>query len=425
MRRDTRTLEERIAERTAKIDALQQTLTEAVESLVTSEDWIRALTFAARFRSRSFSNTLLIWVQHSIAHAEGRVPDPMPTRVAGFQQWRQLGRHVMKGQSGYQILAPVTARVASLQPDNPDSWRRLASGEKPARGEVVRSRMVGVKPAYVWDVSQTDGKPIPELPAPRLLTGQAPAGLWDGLAQIIAEHGFTLHDTPDAASIGGANGVTHWINRTVHVRLDLDDAARCRTLAHEVGHIVLHADDHQAAAEHRDIAEVEAESVALMIAAAHGMDATQYTIPYVSAWAASRPGQDPVQTVQSTAGRVRAAALGILDRLDTLQIADSTPSSPDHRIASTASAPVSTAADQPDTDSDRIAVDNSAWCRKEPNLLEATILRNPGRCRRGYAACTRTSGLTDTNLEQRELKRPNRAAPHIQWGALMPPPSGQ
>jgi hypothetical protein len=173
MRRDTRTLEEKIAERNAKIDALQEKLTSAVESLATSEDWIRAMTFAARFRSRSFNNTLLIWVQHNIAYAEGRVPDPMPTHVAGFQQWQQLGRQVMKGQSGYQIIAPVTARMASFEPDNPESWRRLGRGEKPAGGEVVRSRMVGVKPAYVWDVSQTDGKLIPELPAPKPLTGQS------------------------------------------------------------------------------------------------------------------------------------------------------------------------------------------------------------------------------------------------------------
>lgn len=325
MRGTTRTLEDKIAVRNAKIDALQEKLTSAVESLVTGEDWRAAMEFAARFRARSFNNTLLIYVQHTIAHAEGRVPEPMPTYLAGFGQWRDLDRSVMKGQSGYQIFAPVTARMATSNPNDPSSWRRLGRGEKPNPSEVVRSRMIGVKPAYVWDISMTHGPPIAELPAPKLLTGQAPAGLWDGLAQIVAERGFTLHDAPDATYLDGANGVTHWLKRTVHVRTDMDDASRTRTLAHELGHIVLHDRDNVDAVGHRGVAEVEAESVALMIAAAHGMDASQYTIPYVSTWASRVPEQDPVQAVQSTAARVRTAAIGILDQLDTIKIPDGNP----------------------------------------------------------------------------------------------------
>ncbi len=333
MRTDTRPLERRIADRNAKIDALQEKLTSAVESLVTGEDWRRAMEFAARFRARSFNNTLLIWVQQAIAHTEGRVPDPTPTYVAGFQQWRDLGRSVMKGQAGYQIFAPVTARMASLDPDDSSSWRRLGRGEKPAAGEVVRSGMVGVKPAYVWDISMTQGPPIAEFPAPKLLTGQAAAGLWDGLADQITANGFELRLVSNAAAIGGANGLTDYLTREVSVRMDLDDAAQTRTLAHELGHIVLHHPDHVDAAMHRGVAEVEAESVALMITAAHGMDSSQYTIPYVSTWASRVPGQDPVQAVQNTATRVRTAALGILDRLDTVKVPDGNPPGLEHSPA--------------------------------------------------------------------------------------------
>lgn len=317
--------EEQAAQRKAKIDALHEKLTSAVESLVTGEDWRRAMEFAARFRSRSFNNTLLIYVQHYAAYEAGQVPEPMPTHVAGYQQWRDLGRNVSRGQPGYQIFAPVTARMASREPANADSWRRLARGEKPEPGEVIRTRMVGAKPAYVWDISQTQGPPIPEVPVPKLLTGQAPAGLWDGLARIVSEQGFTLHDAPDADYLDGANGMTHWLKRTVHVRADMDAAARVRTLGHEVGHIVLHDRDTVDAVLHRGIAEVEAESVALMITAAHGMDSSQYTIPYVATWASQVPNQDPVQTVQNAAARVRTAALGILERLDTTKIPDGTP----------------------------------------------------------------------------------------------------
>ena len=166
------TVEEARAARDAKLDALHEQLTGAVESLVSGEDWKRALEFAARFRARSFNNTLLIFVQHQAAFESGRVPEPVPSYVAGFKQWQALGRQVSRGQSGYMILAPVTGRFASFTPKVAESWRRLGRFEKPKPGEAVRSRMVGVRPAYVWDVSQTAGDPIPAPPSPRLLEGE-------------------------------------------------------------------------------------------------------------------------------------------------------------------------------------------------------------------------------------------------------------
>ncbi|MCR1785926.1 hypothetical protein KVF89_25550 [Nocardioides carbamazepini] len=220
--------------RDAKLEALQEQLASSVAALVTGEDWKQALVFAAQFRSRSFNNTMLIYRQHLAACSEGRVPHPTPTYVAGFKQWLALGRHVQKGQQGYGILAPVTARMASTNPTAPGSWRRLARGEKPKSGEVVRSRMVGLKPAYVWDISQTEGDPVPELPHPALLTGQAPGGLWDGLADQITDRGFELRLVSSAAAIGGANGLTDFLSRDVSVRADMDDAAQVKTLAHDL-----------------------------------------------------------------------------------------------------------------------------------------------------------------------------------------------
>lgn len=388
---ETRPVAEKAAERNAKIDALQHKLTTAVQSLVTGEDWRRAIAFAAHFRSRSFNNTLLILVQHSIAHDEGRVPDPQPTFVAGYQQWRLLGRNVMKGQAGYQILAPVTTRLASAEPDNASSWQWLGRGEKPAPGETVRSRIITVKPAYVWDISMTHGPPLAELPRPQLLTGQAPEGMWDGLAKIVAETGFTLHTAPDAASLGGANGITSWADHTVRVRADMDDASRARTLAHEVGHIVLHNRDNTDAVTHRGIAEVEAESVALMIGAAHGMDTVAYTIPYVSGWATQVPNQDPVKTIQDTASRVRAAALGILDRLDTVKTSDGNPPGLEQaRTRATMGQLRPLGRQTPTTtrhiEQNGIAMDQLPWCGKElahvrlhgPDNLDATRHRGVG-----------------------------------------------
>lgn len=319
------TTEEQRAARDAKLDALHEQLTGAVESLVSGEDWKQALEFAARFRARSFNNTLLIFVQHQSAFEAGRVPEPAPTYVAGFKQWQTLGRQVEKGQSGYMILAPVTGRFASFTPKVAESWRRLGRFEKPKPGEAVRSRMVGVRPAYVWDVSQTAGDPIPTPPSPRLLGGDAPNGLWEGVAQLVTAEGFTVLRVPHEGMIHGANGLTDFGARTVAVRENMPEAAQVKTLVHELAHVLLHGPDNPDASGHRGIGEVEADSVALMVAAAHGMDTSDYTIPYVSGWAATVPEKSPVEVVQATGERVRKAAAMILDQLPTEQIGNGDP----------------------------------------------------------------------------------------------------
>ena len=131
--------------------------------------------------------------------------------------------------------------------------------------------------------------------------------------------------------------MTDYVTRTVAVRGDMDPAAGAKTLAHELAHIELHGPDNPDATLHRGISEVEAESVALMIGAAHGLDTSGYTIPYVSTWATSVDGKTPVDVVQATGERVRTAAVAILKGLPTTQVGsgdppgltrDSQPSSP-------------------------------------------------------------------------------------------------
>ncbi|WP_181457545.1 ImmA/IrrE family metallo-endopeptidase, partial [Burkholderia multivorans] len=177
----------------------------------------------------------------------------------------------------------------------------------------------------VWDASQTSGDPIPERPAPRLLAGEAPEGLREGLAEQVTAEGFELLWVPHEGMIGGANGLTNYSTRQVAVRTNMDDAAQVKTLAHELGHVLMHGPDQEEARQHRGIGEVEAESVALMIGAAHGIDTSGYTVPYVSTWAARVDGKEPVEVVRATGERVRKTALTILDQLDTAQVGDGTP----------------------------------------------------------------------------------------------------
>lgn len=313
------------AAREAKLEEIAARLEAAVADLTTGEDWRHAMTFAAKFRSRSFGNVLLIHTQHTAAHAEGRVAEPDPTYVAGFQQWRLLGRSVDKGQRGYMIYAPVTRRFASATPGEPELWRRMARREKPHSGEVVRSKVVNMRPAYVWDISQTSGEPLPERPRPRLLEGQAPDGLWDGLAAQIAAVGFSVSTVPGAAELGGANAVTDFTACTVQVRDDMDDAAQVKSLAHERAHIALgHAGRGQEGL-HRGIGEVEAESVAMMITAAYDIDSADYSVPYVSTWATTVDDTRPVDVVRATGELVRKTALAILADLPEPPVGDGRP----------------------------------------------------------------------------------------------------
>ncbi|WP_240756432.1 ImmA/IrrE family metallo-endopeptidase [Micrococcus luteus] len=299
-------------------------LTAAVDQLVSGEDWKRALEFAARFRAKSFNNTLLIWAQHLDLYEAGRTSAPEPTFVAGYKQWKALGRSPLAGGS-MQIFAPLMARFASSTPQNPGSWRRLDRYEKPKPGETVRSKMVRAIPVRVWDVSMTDGPPIPERPAPTLMEGQAPDGLWEGLSALVAAEGFAVLRVEHEGMIHGANGLTDFQARTVAVRTNMDDAAQVKTLAHELAHVMLHGPDSPDATGHRGVGEVEAESVALMIGAAHGMDTTAYTIPYVSGWAGTVKDKDPAEVVQATGERVRKVAVTILDALPTVQVGTGDP----------------------------------------------------------------------------------------------------
>ena len=320
------TPEEAALAREEKLAEFAERIERAVDQLVTGEDWLGAIAFAARFRSRSFLNTIAIYIQHQEAYGKGLVPEPLPSYVAGFKQWQQLGRQVAKGQPGYMILAPVTAAFASTDPAAGE-WRRLERGERPRTGEYVSKRMVGVKPAYVWDASQTTGDgPIPVRPMPRLLEGQAPAGLWDALAdEVVLDRGFTLSEVADAATLGGANGQTDFLLRQVRVRGDMDEAARVKTLAHELGQVLLHDRDGGGVLEHRGIGEVEAESFAAMLCACYGMDTAGYTVPYVAGWAETVKDKSPLEVMRATGERVRLAVVKTLEHLPTPAIDDGTP----------------------------------------------------------------------------------------------------
>jgi N-terminal domain of anti-restriction factor ArdC len=296
---------DRIALAQARIEA-------AVAAIQSGPDWQAYLKLQSSLHTYSTGNVWLIASQHAAAFEQGLVDTPLPTYVAGFNTWKALGRSVAKGQHGYQILAPnrTAARVAT---DATGRSRILGGDEAPNPGESLETQRIlkGFRIEHVFSAEQTSGTPVPGPPTPKLLDGAAPDGLWDNVFGQITGRGFAVRLVTSADAIGGANGRTTWDSRLVEVRSDMDESARAKTLIHELGHVLLHTPTSFEGNAHppRGLMEVEAESVAFIVADAHGMTTDGYTFPYVSAWS----GQDGTKTVPATASRVAAAARSIIE----------------------------------------------------------------------------------------------------------------
>jgi len=280
-----------------KLAALHEQISDGVAVLVESQGWRAMLDTAAKFHSYSLGNLLLIGAQA-----------PQATRVAGFRSWQSLGRQVRKGERGIAILAPCTYRPKTAERAEPAAPAghepaTSCSGEAAPQGAGGKQQVRGFRVVHVFDAAQTEGDPLLEV-APALLTGQAPAGLWKDLASQVAGHGYAL----ERGDCCGANGYTDPSRRVVRVRDDIDDAQAVKTLIHELGHLECgHVADLPTYATCRGRCEVEAESIAYVVAAAHGLDASGYTFAYVAGWA----GGDRTR-VRQAAETVTKAARTIL-----------------------------------------------------------------------------------------------------------------
>jgi len=280
-----------------RLSGLHEQISDGVAALVESQGWRAMLDTAAKFHTYSLGNLLLIGAQA-----------PQATRVAGFRTWQSLGRQVRKGERGIAILAPCIYRPKAAdqaEPAAPAGQEPATSCSGGAAPNVGGKQVRGFRAVHVFDVAQTGGDPLPDV-APALLTGQAPAGLWDDLAGQVTGYGYAL----ERGECAGANGYTDPTRRVVRVRDDIDDAHAVKTLAHELGHLECgHVKDLPTYLTCRGRCEVEAESVAYVVAAAHGLDASGYSFAYVAGWA----GPD-LSLVRQAAETVTKAARTILGR---------------------------------------------------------------------------------------------------------------
>lgn len=287
------TIESPRRDSTDRLAAIHAQLTRAVEDLAGSDAWRKMLAVAARFPTYSPSNVLLIALQR-----------PDATRVAGLRMWNSMGRRVLKGEKGIAILAPCLYRG-----NDTDSTPQARGGRDDVRA-VAAKELRGFRVVHVFDVSQTDGEPLPDV-APELLAGAAPEWLWNRLAALVEGDGFAL----ERGDCRGANGHTRFDDRVVRVRGDVEPAQAAKTLAHELGHIRAEHETRflnrePGVAVCRGVAEVEAESIAYLVTTAAGMYCDAYSVPYVAGWS----GGD-CDVLRATASRVLTVARTITTEL--------------------------------------------------------------------------------------------------------------
>ncbi len=260
----------------ATADARER-LAEAVARMADSETFAAWLRARATFHDYSFGNICLIVSQR-----------PDATQVAGYKSWQKLGRQVRKGEHGIRILAPCMVKQDKDAP----------AGESFA--------LVGFRGVSVFDVSQTEGDPLPELEyAP--LEGEAP-DLADFLSGVAIAAGVEIRREP---LTGGKHGYLSRAERLIVVDSEQSGAMAAKVIAHEFGHyfdpwLAEHPDAYGA---HRGDCEAVAESVAYVVAARFGLDAGPSAVGYVTSWTDGNADR-----VRDLAERIDTAATAILGR---------------------------------------------------------------------------------------------------------------
>lgn len=230
--------------------------------------------------------------------------------VAGFGAWKQKGHVVRRGEKAIKVLAPILRKTPVLD----DAGRPVVDETGQPR---FRREMVGVKSVSVFDASQVTPE-VQTPPPPRLLTGQAPPGLWESLSDLATIEGYTVV----RGDCGTANGLIDFPSREIRIRPDVDDLMATKSLCHELGHaFTMSRKDAESYAAQRELREVEAESVAYAVLRAHGVDTSQYTFDYVAGWAARAATETKsiADVIVATGQRVIAAADRILTHTKPVQ----------------------------------------------------------------------------------------------------------
>ena len=303
------TLEERAAynaQKQAEMDEMIKRIDEGVKAVFQSEKYKEYLKFASKFTDYSARNTLLINLQR-----------PDATLVAAYGKWKQLGRQVERGQTGIEILAPVAYKTNQVleterpavdefgnQLYNPDGTEKMEMVEKPMTG-------LAFKKVYVFDVSQTSGKELPD-PVTEL-TGDIDSSRKEAVFAALKK--VTGIDIEFKDIKGGAKGYYSATNNEIVIKSGMSDAQTLKTAFHEAAHNLLHdpAKEIVTNKSPRNEKEVQAESVAFMVAERFGIDTSEYSFPYIASWSDGKQ----LEQLKSALQEIQEAAKKISSEIES------------------------------------------------------------------------------------------------------------
>ena len=288
---------ERMKEITDRLEA-------GIQALFESEQYKAYLTAMSKFHNYSFNNTLLIAMQK-----------PDASLVAGFGKWRDdFERHVKKGEKGIKILAPSPYRVKKqMEKIDPATQKPVIGADGKPVTEEREIEIPAFRVVTVFDVSQTEGKEIPDI-AVSELTGSVEqyqdffAALEKASPVPIAFENIK----------GGAHGYYHLEEKRIAIDEGMSELQTLKTAIHEIAHAKLHAIDkdapvtEQADRPDRRTREVQAESVAYAVCQHYGLDTSDYSFGYVAGWSSGRE----LSELKASLETIRKAANELITDID-------------------------------------------------------------------------------------------------------------
>ena len=291
-------------------DRLEQGITELFES----ERYKEYLRVMSKFHNYSFNNTLLIAMQK-----------PDASLVAGFSSWKNnFGRNVMKGEKGIKIIAPSPFTVKQeVEKTDPQTGKPVIGKDGKPVTEEKEIKVPAYKVVSVFDVSQTEGRELPDIAVDEL-TGDVDRfkDFFAALEQASpVPVGFEKIE-------GGAHGYYHLEEKRIAIDEGMSDLQTLKTAIHEIAHAKLHDIDLNAPKEEqkprvdRRTREVEAESVAYTVCQHYGLDTSDYSFGYVAGWSSGKELAElrgSLETIRSTAAEMINAIDGHFAELQKAQ----------------------------------------------------------------------------------------------------------
>ena len=292
---------EKPAEKLKEItDRLEQGITE----LFDSERYKEYLRVMSKFHNYSFNNTLLIAMQK-----------PDASLVAGFSAWKNnFGRNVMKGQKGIKIIAPSPFKIRQeVEKIDPHTQKPIIGKDGKPVTEEKEIKIPAYKVVSVFDVSQTEGRELPDIAVDEL-TGDV-----DRYKDFFAALEKTS-PVPIAFEeiTGGSHGYYHLEDKRIAINEGMSELQTLKTAIHEIAHAKLHDIDLNAPKDEqqphidRRTREVEAESVAYTVCQHYGLDTSDYSFGYVAGWSSGRE----LSELKSSLETIRSAAAEIINSID-------------------------------------------------------------------------------------------------------------